>query len=1136
MKNSARWRVGLAIGFGIAAVVVARADTVSTTNAGAWDGPVWTPHAPNAGDVAVLKHNLTLSNATVALAACTNTAGKMLTFSTTNAVLNAAVVWVDGTLTHTNESATTTNLLGQWIKDNWVSIVSSNLTISTSGTINVNARGYQGRIALNGCGPGGGGGGGGSPPWGGGGYGGAGGTSKGGTNYSSIVSPAEPGSGGGSWNLTEDYNGGGHGGGLVRIDATGGKVTLNGSIQANGSDGGSSRGGGGSGGGVWIVCSTFEGSNGTVAANGGIGQDAYSYAGGGGGGRISIQYDPVAQGNLSVKPTLMTISAHGGGMFLGRGRPGTVYMPDNTVLTAGRLQGGQIFGFDTWTVPSLNLTSNDAVVVFTNGFQLTVTNDLICSGARSAIEMSNGVLNVGGSLTMTNAGNGLFYNCAVAITNSLSLGLGTFTTVAVDTNGAALNVGGNLTANSTVLYSYCTQTNIFTANIGGSVLLTNNTKWYVYSAMTNSATPYYGALVSAGGDFQITSNSWIYPYSHATNGGSPTFRMKNLTIAVTAGIDASAKGYSNGAAVGYGPGGGGSGSPWGGGGYGGVGGSAFGGATYGSAMSPSDPGSAGGSYNFTTDLSNKGGIGGGLVRIEAPLGKVTVDGGILANGEGGGSSRGGGGSGGGIWIACSTFAGNSGAILANGGDGHDNAYGFSGGGSGGRVSIQYDPVAQGNLAVKPALMAISARGGGTGRCPGRPGTVYMPDNTVLASGFFQGGQVFGFNGWTMPGLTLTNNDAVALFTNGFQLTVTGDLLCSGARSGIEMSNGVLNVGGSLMITNGGNGIFYNCAVTISSNLGLGAGVFTTFAANTNSATLRVGGNLTANSDALYSYCSSSNIFTANIGGNVILTNNSSWYVYSAMTNSGTPYYGALVSIGGNLLLASNSWIYPYSQGTNGGSPAFRMKNLTISTNAGFDATGRGFAYNPISIGYGPGGGKGGNDCSGGGYGGVGGKSATWPGGTNYGSAMFPFSPGSAGGSSTYGDVNNVGGSGGGLVRIEAPQGLVTFGGTIRTDGADGGSARGGGGSGGGIYILCNRFAGQNGLFSAKGGNATGTGGGAPSGGGGGGRIAVWRVIDAGGSISSNVAGGTTTNSVPSGQVGTFYWGSVPAAGTLIQFR
>ena len=690
MKRSMAWLAGMVVG-----VVVAGsgwADTVVTTNTGAWDGPVWTPHAPNAGDVAVLKHNLTLSNATVALAACTNTAGTTLTFSTTNAVLNATALWVDGTLTHNVESATTTNTQGQWIKDNGISIVCADCTVSANGKIDVSAKGYQSPTnSGGGTGYGPGGGVGPGTGSGGGGYGGKGGTANkaGGTYYGSAQWPVDPGSGGGTYNNDMQANIGGGGGGLVTIQAT--NVTVNGSITANGGNtsGSGSWAGGGSGGGIAISCITFAGSNGILSAFGGNGGLGTFQCGGGGGGRISIQYNAAAQAALVTPPTGITLLVNAG-VQVNPGRPGTLFLPDTALLSSSAFQGGQLLGgASSWAVGILNLSSNNAVAVFTNGFQLTVGNDLLCSGARSGVEMSNGVLNIGGALMITNGGNGLFYNCAVTISSNLGLALGTFTTFAADTNGVTLRVGGDLAANSTVLNSYCAPTCIFTNNIAGNIVLTNSTKWYVYSGMTNSGTPYYGALVSAGGDFVLSTNCWIYPYSHATNGGSPTFRAKNLTIATNAGFFANGSGFSNNftTGYGYGPGGGRGLSASSGGGYGGVGGrsaSYAGGTNYGSAMYPIYPGSAGGIYGSGW----WGGYGGGLVRIEAPQGRVTVNGTIRVDGIDGNSTVGGGGAGGGIYILCRRFAGLNGLLSAKGG----NAPGTwnslqNGGGGGGRIAV-----------------------------------------------------------------------------------------------------------------------------------------------------------------------------------------------------------------------------------------------------------------------------------------------------------------------------------------------------------------------------------------------------------------------------------------------------------------
>jgi hypothetical protein len=81
------------------------------------------------------------------------------------------------------------------------------------------------------------------------------------------------------------------------------------------------------------------------------------------------------------------------------------------------------------------------------------------------------------------------------------------------------------------------------------------------------------------------------------------------------------------------------------------------------------------------------GIGGGLVRIEAPRGTVRIDGLITANGQVGAQDEGGG-SGGGVYIIARTFTGAaSGVIRARGADRRNVADVGSGGGGGGRIAI-----------------------------------------------------------------------------------------------------------------------------------------------------------------------------------------------------------------------------------------------------------------------------------------------------------------------------------------------------------------------------------------------------------------------------------------------------------------
>jgi len=203
-----------------------------------------------------------------------------------------------------------------------------------------------------------------------------------------------------------------------------------------------------------------------------------------------------------------------------------------------------------------------------------------------------------------------------------------------------------------------------------------------------------------------------------------------------------------------------------------------------------------------------------------------------------------------------------------------------------------------------------------------------------------------------------------------------------------------------------------------------------------------------------------------------LSGNSYLVVRSGPTNTATPDYGVFVQSRRNMTLASGSWIYPYSDPTNGGSPIFLVRNITIQTNAGFNADGKGYRYE-----QGPGIGT---VWSGGGYGGKGGNGASGVGGSPYGITNAPIRPGSGG------RYNRGGGNGGGVVRIEA-SGIASVSGILRANGNNNWELHGGGGSGGSVLLACDDLVTTaNTRLWAYGGNGTGNGGGA-----GGGRIAVW---------------------------------------------
>ena len=319
----------------------------------------------------------------------------------------------------------------------------------------------------------------------------------------------------------------------------------------------------------------------------------------------------------------------------------------------------------------------------------------------------------------------------------------------------------------------------------------------------------------------------------------------NLFIAAGASIDADAAGFAGGLNKedGHGPGGGGWGGYSSGGGYGGRGGMSHenylstAGLPYGSTSDPEAPGSGGGVGN---NASKRAGAGGGAVKIEAS-GTVTVNGTITADGgdapTDSSNKYGGGGSGGGISIACREFAGTNGVIRAAGGNRGTAVY--DGGGGGGRIAVNYNPSTQSNT-VKPTVRFETGPGlnGSThSTFPQVPqiGTLYFPDNSLLKPDWLP-----HTGEWTVPGMTSLTVDTLVVSNgwlrfpgNGFTLTVTNDLVVKGAGGILDVggdafstsrfgwsylgmafyigltSGPVANVGGDMVVTNGGEFRFYS---------------------------------------------------------------------------------------------------------------------------------------------------------------------------------------------------------------------------------------------------------------------------------------------------------------------------------------
>jgi len=961
--------VTLVLGTGLYAVGAPTSNTVTiadevfatgtnrTVSTGDWGySNNWSlARTPVAGDYAIVEHAILLTNDTPALVGCI-VSNATLTFTNWATTLNAEVVTVKSNGVITH-AVCDTNALSTGT--NRVHIVCSNTVVELHGAVNVDSRGYPGWVNQHGPGPGGGFGG--ASSYGsGGGHGGQGGDGYYGQAVGGVVNgeanaPVGPGSAGGG-----SYGAsGGNGGGAVSIEADN-SVTVLGLVSASGGTAGAYCGGG-AGGAVHIACKTFGGS-GAVRANGGA--SSALDAGGGGGGRIAVVYDKPSQA-LAVLPTV-TFSTAGGYGHYEYGDIGTLYFSDLRLMTnetinlahMGRLVV-PVSGGTNWAAQTLTVAAS-CRIQYPEDFMISVAGDATIGGAGRFEIGPHGRLDVSGNLIVTN---------------------------------------------------------------GGSLA--------VHSGPTNATWTEYGALVHVTNDVIVYENSWIYPYCDPTNGGSPLFIMDNLTIdsaSTTTGIDADSKGYYGGFkgwsaahGDGYGPGGGGGGlSKYGAGaGYGGSGGhsywgSRFGGPAYGSASGPDGPGSGGGGGYYGT---HHGGRGGGAIRIQA-AGDVTANGLITANGAlSAVGTFAGGGSGGGIDIHCDTFRSVHGVVRAAGGGGPSG-----GGGGGGRVALNYTPGLQSGAPAVVATFSAASGGAGTGAPESELGTLYFPDQQLMddetISRAHAGRLVIpSFTSWSPANLSIAAGCRLR-FPDEFTLAVAGDAVISGGR--IEIGpHGLLNVGDSLVLTNGGSLAVYS--------------------GPTNATWTEYGALVSVTND-------------------VKIYENSWIYPWSDGTNGGSPLFRM-----DNLTIASAS--------TSAGIDASTKGYL-----AGLEIPGHGDGF-----GLGAGGGGAAHYASGAGYGGRGGDGYLGLdlGGATNGLERGPAGPGSGGGAGYYG---HIGGRGGGSVHVEAT-GTVTVDGLISADGGPAGQGLyGGGGAGGGVFIACRTFSGgANAAIRARGGNgetvSSGDGGG-----------------------------------------------------------
>lgn len=609
---------------------------------------------------------------------------------------------VGGTLTHAANTTT---------KVNYIDLTLTSLTINAGGSINATAKGFS---TVNGTGYGRSGNSSSPSYYGGGaGYGGNGGIANAGvagsyggpgSAYGSLKQPTDLGSGGGLYNANANYPGGA-GGGAIKLNVTGGTVTVNGSIVANG---GSAVGGGGSGGSIWIICNLFQGT-GVISAIGGNGANN---GGGGGGGRIAVEYSTqtfFSNGTWDVYGGTGTGAQPGGGGTMYLKYPaqtyGNFYTENNSqngaytpLLTTGAT-GGNTWQFDN-----------------NSGGIYTASNVYIPSGITVVHTGTDGTFQSGA--VVTNAGTILANSWTSLSISGTVVNAGTITAPAL--TSLTIPAGGALTLNTGAAFT----TALTSISLTGTLTLP-------------------GAVSYPGVDMTINNGGVLtHPANSNTKAYYLDLTLKTLTVSTGGSINVAGRGYT----ANYGPGPGGintkNSSMGAGGGHGGVGGNTSyngylggGGIVNGVPTSPVNLGSGGG-------VAGAGGAGGGAVKISCS-GTVVVNGSINTNGSNYAAAYGGGGAGGSVWIIAPALTGN-GTIAANGGNGYPS---YGGGGGGGRIMLDTPSY----TFTNPSGITVT---GGTTGLAGAAGTLYpQPTATIVVPA--KGGRINSLPAITGTGMCLT---------------------------------------------------------------------------------------------------------------------------------------------------------------------------------------------------------------------------------------------------------------------------------------------------------------------------------------------------------------------------------------------
>jgi len=522
-------------------------------------------------------------------------------------------------------------------------------------------------------------------------YGGLGGIFSGPGNnlvYGSLYDPVYLGAGGssdgGSFWL------GGNGGGRITIIASD-RVTVHGSLKAEGQTAAGNSAGSGAGGSIKITSGLFEGS-GSVSANGGGFETA------GGGGRILVNYGFIGSGTNDFSG-LRNVTASGGKGTQRNGSAGTVLFK----------QTGQAYGDLYIDATVTNTTAN-------------IWSPLTPIGLGRSVSLTTNTLTADGQVPLLPGG-------LVGLTLRPNVNAATsFTIISNSTNTITVQVSGG-----TNLTTVAAPGDVYAADYRFDNVILRRGAWLVMS----------DKLV-VGGSLSLTENS-VLTHFDAKVAYEPGLDISanSIVISSNSAINVDGRGYlggrqdnnvsNNGRTVSNAPGS----TARSAGSHGGIGGSVGGTAnpTYGDIKTPVELGSGGSSDGGATWL---GGDGGGRMRLTAA--SMTIDGAISANGDNNLGNQSGSGSGGSILLDVGTVTG-SGIVRANGGTNEV-------GGGGGRVAIYYASLGMNSSQFR-------ALGGDGSSSDGGHGTVFLkssvqangelivdggnqaspPDSVVLPAGF-----------------------------------------------------------------------------------------------------------------------------------------------------------------------------------------------------------------------------------------------------------------------------------------------------------------------------------------------------------------------------------------------------------------